>query len=168
MSNTFSGEVPLLVDIGWKPLPALFVGAYAGIGFGGAAGTSGQICDQDDITCITLSLRGGIEAQYHFIPNGWMNPWVGYGIGIESTAFSGSNGATTYSVAAAGWELGHFMAGLDFRLSRAIGIGPMVDFSVGQYSALAVNLNGQSSSSSIANRALHEWLFVGARLVVFP
>lgn len=168
MSNTFSGEVPILVDVGWKPLPMLFIGAYTGIGFGGAAGTSGQLCDQLQVTCLTVSFRVGIEAQYHFAPDSWMNPWVGYGIGIESTAFSSSNSANSYSVAATGWEFGHFMAGLDFRLSRLIGVGPMVDFSVGQYSTLSINVNGQQSSSSIPNQALHEWLLIGARLVFFP
>lgn len=168
MSNTFSGQVPLLVDIGGKPTPNVFVGGYLGLGFGGTAGETSALCSRDDITCVTASFRLGIEVQYQFTPDASNNPWIGYGIGVESTAFSGGNGTTTYSVGAVGWEFGHFMGGLDFRLSRTIGLGPMVDFSLAEYSSITVNENGQSSNGSVANKALHEWLLVGVRLVIFP
>ena len=168
MSNTFSGQVPLLVDIGGKPWPNVFLGGYVGLGFGGTAGETSAICSREDITCLTASFRLGIEVQYQFTPDASNNPWIGYGIGVESTAFSGSNGNATYSVGAAGWEFGHFMGGLDFRLSKTIGIGPMVDFSVAEYSAINVNENGQTSNGTLANKALHEWLLVGVRLVIFP
>jgi hypothetical protein len=168
MGNTFSGQVPLLVDIGGKLSPNVFLGGYLGLGFGGTAGETSNVCSRDNVTCVTASLRLGIEAQYQFTPDASTNPWIGYGIGIESTAFSGSNGGTTYSVAAAGWEFGHFMAGLDFRLSKTIGIGPMVDFSLAEYNTISVNENGQTSNGTVANKALHEWLLVGPRLVFFP
>jgi hypothetical protein len=169
MSNTFSGQVPFIVDIGGKPTPHLFVGGYLGLGFGGTAGSSSQLCSQANITCVTASFRIGAEVQYHFTPEASTNPWIGYGIGIESTAFSGANGNTNYSVAAVGWEFAHFMAGVDFRLSKSIGIGPMVDFSLGEYNTLSIKENGgDTTSGSIANPALHEWLLVGARMVIFP
>lgn len=168
MGNTFSGQVPLILDVGGKPWPNLFLGGYLGLGFGGAAGSSGQVCSQENVSCVTASLRLGLEAQYHFAPAASMNPWIGYGIGYESTGFSGSNGSNTFSVAAAGWELGHFMGGVDFRLSPKVGIGPMVDFSVGQYNKVSVNQGGQTTDASIANQALHEWLLIGVRLVFFP
>jgi hypothetical protein len=169
MSNTFSGQVPLIVDIGGKPTPNLFIGGYVGLGFGGTAGTSSQTCSQENITCVTASFRIGAEIQYQFMPDAATNPWIGYGFGLESTAFSGTNGNTSYSVAALGWEFGHFMAGVDFRLSKSIGIGPMVDFSLGEYDTLSIKDNGgDTTSGSIANPALHEWLLVGARMVIFP
>jgi hypothetical protein len=60
------------------------------------------------------------------------------------------------------------MAGLDFRLSRTFGIGPVVDFSFGQYRTLSVEVNGETTEAAIQNKALHEWLLIGVRLVLFP
>jgi hypothetical protein len=49
MSDSVSGQVPILIDIGGKPIPNLFVGGYLGLGFGGVAGATkpvGSIRDQ--------------------------------------------------------------------------------------------------------------------------
>ena len=106
--------------------------------------------------------------KYQFTPAASSNPWIGYGIGVESTGLSGSSGGNTFSVSVAGWEFGHFMAGWDFRLNKTIGIGPMVDLSLGQYSTSSVTDNGQTMNGSISNQALHEWLLIGGRMVIFP
>jgi hypothetical protein len=42
MGNTFSGQVPLIVDIGGKLTPNVFLGGYLGLGFGGTAESSAQ------------------------------------------------------------------------------------------------------------------------------
>jgi hypothetical protein len=170
MGDTFSGQVPLIADLGWKFDPSFFLGVYGGFGIGGVSGATSALCTQSQVSCVTATLRFGIEAQYHFLPSLPMNPWVGYGIGVESTGFSASDSSgNSDSVAAAGWEFGHFMAGLDFRLSPSIGIGPMIDLSIGQYNTLSTSNNGNTTASgSIQSQALHEWLLIGGRLVIFP
>jgi hypothetical protein len=168
MSNYFSGQVPILFDLGYKPLPALFVGGYVGLGFGGASGTFGRQCNDNNDTCVAVSFHIGIEAQYSFAPDAAMNPWIGYGIGLESIALSAQNGTSSGSVSSAGWEYGHFMGGLDFRLSPSFGLGPFVDFSVGQYQSLSVTTNGSTNSGALSSTAMHEWLLISGRLVLFP
>jgi hypothetical protein len=169
MGNLFSGQVPLIVDIGGKPTPSFFLGGYVGLGFGGAAGITANLCNALQETCVTASLRLGIEGLLYFAPETATNPWVGYGIGLESTALSGSANGQTSSVGVAGWEYGHLMGGVDFRISRTIGIGPIVDFSFGQYNHETVQTPGQQQHDvNIVNAAMHEWLLIGGRVVFFP
>jgi len=73
------------------------------------------------------------------------------------------------SAAAAGWEFAHFMVGVDFRLTKYIGLGPLVDFSLGQYSSESTkDASGNTTNGSIAQQALHEWLLVGGRVLFYP
>jgi hypothetical protein len=113
-----------------------------------------------------LSLRLGLEAQYHVSPGAAMNPWFGY---LESTGFSAQANGQTASAAVAGWEYGHLMAGLDFRLTKTIGIGPVLDFSFGQYTRESVQNPGSAQvSGDIQKKDFHEWLLIGGRVVLFP
>jgi hypothetical protein len=179
MGNTFSWQVPIAGDIGWKPTPSWFVGLYFGLGFGAPGSVISQACSSHSESCFSSTARIGLETLYYLSPASAVNPWLGYGVGYEQSSVSiGASGGGSASVSAKGWEFGHLMAGLDFRLSQVIGIGPMVDLSFGQYGTLAVNTGGTdssgtyvqtgSASGSITQTALHEWLLVGGRMVFFP
>lgn len=166
MSDWASGQVPLVVDIGAKVIPMLFVGGYFGFGFGGPAGQLETACNEDGGSCLAVGVRLGAEAQVHFIPAGDVNPWLGYGIGYESLSFSRSGGASSDndSFTLSGWEYAHFMGGVDFRLSRVVGLGPFVDYSLGQYGSASDG----DVSVDIPNTSLHSWLTLGVRVVFFP
>lgn len=165
MSDLVSGQVPLMVDIGAKVVPMLWVGGYFGFGFGGPAGRLDDLCSADGGSCFALGLRLGAEAQVHFIPAGEVNPWLGYGIGYESLSLSRSGGSGSDStVTLSGWEYAHFMGGVDFRLSRVVGLGPVVDFSLGQFD----EISDEDVSLDIENTAMHTWITVGVRVVFFP
>src|SRR5215510_15243090 len=56
MSDAFSGQVPIFIEIGGKVIPAIFVGGYFGLGFGGAAGTFDTLCKQGNLSCATVGL----------------------------------------------------------------------------------------------------------------
>ena len=166
VSNYFSGQVPFLFDIGAKVHPNLFLGGYVGFGFGGAAGDLQAACDRANTQCVAASFRVGIEILANLLPAGRVNPWVGYGIGIESLAFVSSNDV---SLSTAGPEYARFMAGVDFRLSRTVGLGPVVDYSIGQYATATLKVNGRTvEDGEIANKAGHQWLTLGIKLTLFP
>src|SRR5882757_871929 len=80
MSNAYSGQVPIFVEIGGKPIPNLFIGGYLGLGFGGAAGGFDTFCSTFNATCVAVDARFGAEIQYHMLPDQMANPWIGYGI----------------------------------------------------------------------------------------
>jgi hypothetical protein len=172
LSDFSSGQVPLLVDIGGKPIPHLFLGGYLGFGFGGAGGTTAAACEANNAGCFGLSLRFGVQVQAHFLPHGQVNPWLGYGIGLESVALSVDQSGSRNAVAAGvgGVEFAHLMGGVDWRLTRVVGIGPFVDVAFGRYSTVSVNDGDTTRSSDIldSERASHGWATLGLRVVFFP
>lgn len=158
MSDLFSGQVPLFIELGGKPIPYLFLGGYLGFGFGGPAGLLKQTCGG---RCSAASFRLGVEGQVHILPAGLANPWVGYGIGFESSAIgTGAEGSLGFG----GVEFARLGAGVDFRISQGFGVGPFVDLSLGNYSSASIG----DEDEDLEDTALHEWVTFGARFVVFP
>jgi len=49
MSNLYSGQVPLLVEVGGKPSSAIFLGGYLGLGFGGTDGATGDCAQRREL-----------------------------------------------------------------------------------------------------------------------
>ncbi|HET7538937.1 MAG TPA: hypothetical protein VFK05_03670 [Polyangiaceae bacterium] len=152
MSDAVSGQVPFMLDIGGKVIPELFIGGYLGFGVGGA----GSNCPN----CSSVGLHVGAEVQYHILPAGFVNPWVGYGIGIESLAVGDNT-----SVGWGGFEFARFMGGADFRINKIFGVGPFVDLSMASFSTFS---DTQSNSHDINQTGIHEWLTLGVRFVFFP
>jgi len=169
MSNAYSGQVPIFVEIGGKPIPNLFIGGYLGLGFGGAAGGFDTFCSTFNATCVAVDARFGAEIQYHMLPDQMANPWIGYGIGFESAGLGISVNGHSYNSTQTGFEFAHFMGGVDFRLSRAFGLGPFFGLSFGQYSRYHIEFPGlDTQEGDIAQTGTHEWLSVGVRGVFFP
>jgi hypothetical protein len=168
MSDLVGNQVPVIVDIGGKVIPELFLGGYFGLGFGGPAGQTKDFCDANDFSCLAVSVQLGIEAQYQIIPAGRVDPWIGYGFGFESLALSQGNGSSSLSYG--GFEFARIMAGVDFRVNRVFGVGPFFDLSMGQYSTVSqTNTSGLTSANQdIGGTTTHEWLTFGARFVFFP
>jgi hypothetical protein len=172
MSDSFTPQVPIIGDVGIKVAPDLFLGAYVGVSFGGVGDTVKQGCDAVGVDCTAVGVRFGIQAQYHFIPDGKWNPWVGYGIGLELLTASGSKNDDKLHAGLFGVEYAHFMAGVDYRVSEVFGIGPFADFALGQYgsTSLEATRNGvtKKSNGDLANPSLHEWLTIGLKVTFFP
>lgn len=164
LSDTTSGEVPFLVDIGAKVIPQLFIGGYTGFAIGGAGGASKASCEARNADCLTLRFHLGVEAQYHILPAGRVNPWLGYGLGIESFGQSRTVNGLSTTLTMSGFEFARFMAGVDFRVHRVFGVGPFVDLSMASFN----RMSDGSNSATITDSATHSWLTFGARFVFFP
>jgi hypothetical protein len=159
MNALSAAQIPLFLDIGAKVSRYVFLGGYASFALGGASDRwNRNACRNDD--CSARSMHLGAQIQIHFGSFERTNPWIGYGLGYEWLWTAGFP-ETTYR----GWEYGRFMAGVDFRLSHDFGLGPFVDATVAQYSSLS---NANVESADISNTALHSWVTVGLRLVLFP
>jgi hypothetical protein len=172
MSDVFGVQFPIIADIGAKVIPEIFIGAYVGFGIGGASGNVSDSCSRNGLSCTTTTFRIGAQIQYHIAPAAKVNPWIGYGFGYERSGLSGSKNGDSASVGISGLELAHLMAGVDFRLSNVFGIGPFVDFALGQYSSTSSDssVNGRSTSTSrdIDKTALHQWFTLGVKFTFFP
>jgi hypothetical protein len=159
LARSFGGEVPLVLEVGAKIQSHIFVGASLGAAVGG--------CNESP-ECTALSARLGPEIIVDILPSAKVDPWIGYGVGFEYAQTSSPS--ATYR----GWELGHFMAGVDFRFSHAFGVGPFADLALAEFthgtdSVADVTGGGGAISQAVAlDHSLHEWLTLGVRFVIFP
>jgi hypothetical protein len=164
LSDLVSLQVPVTLDIGGKPNKFVFIGGYVSFGFGLAAGALSRTCDALDRDCRSASFRIGAQIHYEIAPDDFLNPWLGYGLGYTSLVVGDDGQKTTFR----GFDFGHFMAGLDLRISRTVGIGPFVDFTVGKYASRVLETQGRTIDGDIDGRAFHYWVTVGPRFVFLP
>ncbi len=163
MSDVTTGQVPFVVDVGGKIIPHLFLGGYFGLAFGGEAGPTKRACDLGGGACISVSAYFGIEAQYHILPAGSVNPWLGYGAGFESLVVSQGSDSNK-NLGFSGFQFARLMGGVDFRVNRIFGVGPFAELALGRYSTLSLG----SRDYDIDGGAGHQWLTLGVRFVFFP
>jgi hypothetical protein len=153
------GVVPVWLDLGYMVTPNLMVGLYA------------LYATLPDFSRIDIRL--GVQALYHPLRAGIMDPWFGLGIGYErlkasETVWTGFTSQTEYSQTLKGIELANLQAGLDFKPAPMIGVGPYVSFSLGQYWTWDSNVPyGGGRSGSIDQKAIHEWLTFGVHAALY-
>ncbi|MBX3211634.1 MAG: hypothetical protein KF850_06345 [Labilithrix sp.] len=157
-------QIPLTLDLGAKVTKWLFVGGYVSFAAGLAAGELSSACDDLRLDCRSLTFRVGAQVAYAIAPDDFANPWIGYGLGYSSVTVGDDGADVTYR----GFDFGHFMAGLDLRLSRTFGIGPFVDFTVGKYASRTIETPAARIAADISGRSFHYWLTVGPRLTILP
>lgn len=164
LSNTVSGRLPFGLDVGYRISPAFYVGGsfqYAPL-FVASNGTTG--CGQGGVSCSGHDLQLGIQAAYHPVQAGALDPWVGLGVGYEMANVDITRGSTSASAQVTGFQFLNLTAGADYKLDSKFGIGPLVSLSLGEYSNQEVcAAGGECVSKSISNSALHEWLTFGVR-----
>jgi outer membrane protein W len=173
LSQAISGMVPLQLDLGYRVIPNLMVGAYFMYGIGFAGDTITKLCDQAkaggiDATCSAHDVRLGAQVQYHISPDGQIDPWLGAGIGYEWLTFGFEGAGTTISSTGHGFEFINLQGGADFSVAPNFGLGPFLSLSVGQYSKASGDCSGNcggitTSSEEIDKKAMHEWLTLGVR-----
>lgn len=156
LSELVASQIPIQLDIGYWVIPNLLVGVYGQYAFGVLANDVSKGCDALGTDCRAFGMRLGLQGQYHFLPSERLNPWVGLGIGYEWNELSAAAGV---DVNYHGFEFAMLQAGVDFGVTRRLGLGPFVSFSIGQYSSAA---SGEQDLE-IRESAAHEWLTLGAR-----
>jgi len=168
LSDTFSGQVPIGIDIGYKITQKITLGLYGQYAFGLVGGKFGNVCERGSslgVTCSASDLRIGVQGQYHFLPMETVNPWVGLGVGYEWLRFGFNSPDSVGTVTAKGIEFAAFQAGLDYQLTSKLGIGPFASFSMGQFSSKSTSggTDGLPGAGDIAKKTMHEWLTFGVR-----
>jgi hypothetical protein len=169
--------IPLELGLGAKIIDELYLGAYFNVGAGweGSDSHTESRCEagygvDDDVSCSSVSVHGGIELRYTFTPAEPLSGWVGYGVGATSVTQSISDaGRYDESNTAQGIEFARLSGGLDFRVKRGFGLGPYALVSVGRFVHQRTEIrNDVTFSGAIPDPALHAWLALGLRIVVFP
>jgi outer membrane protein W len=152
LSDQLSGGVPIQIDAGYMVTPNILVGLYGQYAF-----LFTKNCDPG-ASCSAHDVHLGVQAQYHIMPDQSVDPWLGLGVGYEWLVGSES-GSVNGSATTTGLELLNLQGGADFQAASAFTVGPFLSLSLGQYSSVSSNGN----SADITNKALHEWITVGAK-----
>jgi hypothetical protein len=183
LNDTIVGQVPLWFDAGARISPNFFFGAYFGLGIGIAGETMKDECDLAEATGADCSLtafdlRLGLQGHYHLMPGERIDPWVGAGIGYEIAGWgykveSGGD-ETDVTFAVSGFEFFNLQGGVDFQLSKKAALGPFLGFSLAQFNKVSRDCSGDfcaafdGESDDIDDKALHQWIFLGARVTILP
>lgn len=106
----------LEIDLGYRVIPQLAVGAYTSIAKfqrGDAFGTGTR----------TLGLAAGVQAAWHFRPDRSIDPWVSLGTGWKALWIDPTNSKDT---SLQGLELARLQLGADYRVSPTAAISPVL------------------------------------------
>jgi hypothetical protein len=161
LKEGIAGAIPLWLDLGYRINPQFMVGGYFLYGFGFLGDYIDQLCSNAD--CSTHDIRAGAQLQFHAMPRGPSDPWVGVGVGYEWLTWSIASGGLEGSITGSGFQFVNFQAGLDLLLgdSPAAAIGPFLDFSIGEFSD--VSCSGPVLCPTNVDTTNHEWLTLGVR-----
>lgn len=162
VKDTFTGKIPIQLDVGYRFNRRFYVGAYGEYAFGLLAGKLKDDCDAYKASCSARTIRFGLNVTYHLLTRKRVLPWVGLGGGYQIAAVKVANhsafGETT-DVNAHGFEFVHAMLGADIVTNGPIRVGPVVEFSLAQHR----KVGEKGESTSVENKALHQWLTFGIR-----
>lgn len=160
LSDVVSGQIPLQLDLGYRPDPQLMLGGYVQYGI---AFRASEVCDNDGTSCSASNVRLGLQVQYHFQPITTDGGWVGGGIGYEWLNLGAEAGDVDVSAGLQGLEFLHAQGGYDFNAADKFRVGPYALLSLARYSTQSLEWAGRSESDSIDQRAFHSWIMVGLK-----
>jgi hypothetical protein len=179
VSDASSGTIPVIVDIGWRMMHHLYVGAYGQVA-PVLLREDPRSCPQG-FDCSAQNWRMGLQVDAHLLPHTRVDPYVGIGGGYEilHTHVSGNApiplpsgtivGHVDQSVTDRGWEFGNLTVGFDYRFSHGFGLGPFGTATLARYNVRDVNrtvtVGGTEVPTPVASvdHALHEQFLFGLR-----
>jgi hypothetical protein len=180
VTDASNGGLPIIVDLGVRALPQLYVGLYGQ--FAPIFTKNNPVSCPDGFDCTTQQWRFGVEADYHFVPRSKLDPYIGLGSGYEilHTSVNGTVpvptplGTATGNVHAGiidrGWEFANLTLGFDARLNHVVGVGPFVSASISEYGVhdgtQVVAVGGTTVSNTPipeVTHGVHELYFAGVR-----
>jgi hypothetical protein len=171
LSDGIKGMVPFALEIGYRVMPNLSLGATLQYGFDLINTDNTNGCG----SCSSHDISFGANLYLHPAPGGAVDPWLGLGVGYESLAISGSAdqadsptfSGVSFDESLTGLQFLNLQAGLDFAASPVVSLGPFIGLNLGKYDSINATLTqgGQARTMSIdiKNSAVHEWVTIGLR-----
>jgi hypothetical protein len=137
------------VDIGVRVTPRWMLGIYG-------QGTEYHESDRLPSTTDVRDLTAGVQAGMHFAPYSDMDPWVSVGTGYHGFWVVPSSGSNT---SRQGIEIVRARAGLDFRVSPYIALGPVAGADTSLF--LSEKFPGDEGFHSVSGERLNFFFFAG-------
>lgn len=174
------GFVPVIIDLGARVTPHLYVGAYGG--YGRVIPRTNSTSCPEGFGCSVDNYRVGIQVDWHFVPSSWWDPYIGLNSGYEilrnhvtggrpvPTPAGTTMGDVDATVTERGWEYIGVTLGSDIRASRLFGLGPFFSGTIGSYNSRSgttrVSVQGNTvseTSPAAVSQAAHALFMVGVR-----
>jgi hypothetical protein len=167
ISNDTYGVVPLWIDAGYWLSSNFLIGAYFmyGLVFPKTAPVNDPLSGgcPETYDCSAIGVRAGVQAQYAFITDGSVRPWVGLGIGYEWVTTHVEGALLELELHNSGPELIHVQGGADFSLNPSFALGPFASVSALRYTSCSAELLGAEQPCDINAGAWHGWIAFGVR-----
>ena len=161
MSDSFGGQVPFTLDVGGKLGDYVFLGGFLGTSVGGVGKPLAETCE----ACSTVGAWFGAEVLVSLLPAGKVDPWLGYGVGMEYNSVHVEGAVVEF----AGYVPLMLTGGVDFRMSRIFGLGPFGGLAVARYSKAGADDGDDTYTIELEKiTATHGWVTFGVRGVLFP
>nr|AYM52797.1 hypothetical protein [Simulacricoccus ruber] len=158
LSEVYDSALPVQLDVGYRFGPHLRAGAYATY----ARLATHGFCP-GGLQCSARLLRFGLVGEYHFAPRRPLHGWVGLGLGHERSGVRIAGRGVDVETRYQGLEWLGVSAGADYRLFRALTIGPALTWTFGRYGSRSSRLGSGSGAEALPRPALHCWVLLGAR-----
>jgi outer membrane protein W len=174
LSDAVGGQVPLILDIGYRVIPNLFIGLYAQYGFAWVGDNFDDLCDLSGASCSAHDIRLGVEGHFHFRPREKLDPWIGLGIGYEWLSMSAEQNDVELSMTFHGFEFVNLQAGLDIRVAENFYLGAFLTLTIAEFSEASVDGDAPAfgaqfgANGDIDDKGVHEWLLLGVRGAYAP
>jgi hypothetical protein len=173
-------SIPIIIDVGVRPIPQLYVGLFGQ--FAPVIEKKNPLSCPEGFDCTVRDWRVGLQADFHPMPHGHIDPYIGFGAGYEilrtsvsgrtnvNVPFVGNRPAFVEGTATdRGWEYGAGTLGFDYRVSRSFGVGPFFTATISQYNVhegqrtVTVGSNQITTDLPSVRHLAHELLFIGLR-----
>jgi hypothetical protein len=168
LSDTMSGKVPFLIDIGYRITPSFYAGAFGQYAVGMVKNESTSSAPGQETGDGSGSvLRVGLNVHYHLLTEGTVLPWVGIGMGYERVSYHfpdalSMDGKKGLETSIRGLEFANLQGGADVRLLPGLRAGPFASLSVGRYDTGTSSFTG-TTSFELGDKTVHQWLTLGLR-----
>jgi hypothetical protein len=154
MDEFVTGQLPFWLDVGYRPTSKVYLGGFLQYGLG--------------------LVNDAQEGRYHF-NLGSFSPWLGYGLGYEWWSFKvdynlGVGTDPDFQDTWLGFEFANFQVGADFQVLRRLILAPFISFSLDQFRNFKRTLDSPAMTVKydVADKSIHEWLFLGLRIAFTP
>jgi hypothetical protein len=154
VSDAIRLHFPLQLDALWD-FGRVGAGVYASWGIA-RVGACAESCDASVV-------RAGIQVTRTFSQWRGAEPWAGLGAGYEWATESRTSAGHEVTTGWRGFELLAVQGGLDWRVARAVSVGPFLLVGGGRYSTVELDTGTSSDSTDLERKAVHAWIHVGIR-----
>ena len=161
-SANFSGMAPIWVDGGYRFNKLVYVGGYFQYGFLFVSKEHG--CPSPLTSCHAHDIRGGAAVHFHLMPLHAVDPWLGIGLGYESSTTTFEGEAQSATRTNGGIEFANAQVGLDVHTFFGFEWGPFASFSLDEYSTETQTPPfGATEKYALRDKTIHYFLVLGIR-----